>query len=169
MRKSLLPLVAMLLVLAPAPAGAHAALVSTDPEDGAVLDAAPSTVTLEFNEPVTRSEVVVTAPDGSAVPVEVAARDRDVVATLGRSGEDGQQGTYTVAYRVVSADGHPITGTSTFESTSGAVVEQAATTEDDEDGQTFLHRHAEHLWWGVGGGLVALALIAWPLVRRERS
>lgn len=157
-------LAAMLLVGAPVPASAHAALVGTDPGDGAVLDTAPASVTLEFNEPVTRSEVVLTAPDGSPVPLDVTARDREVVGTV--TSEADQRGTYTIAYRVVSADGHPITGTSAFETTSGRTVEQVERAQDDE---SFLHRHAEHLWWALGGGLVAIALIVWPLVRRRQE
>ena len=47
-------LLGMLFVLGAgvAPAQAHAELLSTNPEDGAVLDTAPATVELRFNEPV---------------------------------------------------------------------------------------------------------------------
>lgn len=167
MRRSVGPLlaalVAALVVAVPLPASAHAALVGTDPRDGAVLETAPASVTLEFNEPVTRSELVLTAPDGSRVPLEVSARDREVTGSVGADAE-AQRGTYTIAFRVVSADGHPIAGTSEFETTSGRAVEQVDQVQDDE---SFLHRHAEHLWWAVGGGLVVVGLILWPLLRRR--
>ena len=154
-----------LAVLAPAvPASAHAALVGVDPADGTELDTAPAVVTLEFNEVVTQSEVAVRAPDGSDVPVAVSARDREVSATL--DGAD-QQGTYTVAFRVVSADGHPISGTSEFVTTSGREVEQVAAPAVDD--RSFLHRHASHVGWIAGGAVVAVGLILWPLLRRERA
>ncbi len=164
MRRTLVLLVAALAVLAPLPAYAHAALVGTDPRDGASLERVPGTVGLEFSEPVTRSEVVLTAPDGSRVGLEVSARDREVTGTVEEGADVEQRGTWTLAYRVVSADGHPIAGTSTFRTTTGREVEQAPVATDDQ--QSFLHRHAEHLWWAGGGGLVAVALIVWPLLRR---
>jgi methionine-rich copper-binding protein CopC len=157
--------VLLLPVLAAAPAQAHAALVGTDPADAATVATLPGEVTLEFSEPVTRSEVVLTAPDGSRVPLEVSARDREVTGRLGGGTDDAQRGTYTLAYRVVSVDGHPIAGESTFTTTSGRTVEQAPRAAEPEE--SFVHRHAEHLWWAVGGGLVAVALIVWPLLRRR--
>jgi methionine-rich copper-binding protein CopC len=159
--------VAALAVLAPLPAYAHAALVGTDPRDGASLERLPDAVGLEFSEPVTRSEVVLTAPDGTRVPLDVGARDREVTATVDPDADVDQRGTWTIAYRVVSADGHPIAGTSTFSTTTGRSVAQAPV--DDEAEQTFLHRHADHLWWAVGGGAVAVALILWPLLRRREE
>jgi methionine-rich copper-binding protein CopC len=163
----LLVVAAVLAVLAPLPAHAHAALVGTDPADGASVAQAPGAVTLEFSEPVTRSEVVLTAPDGTRVPLDVGARDREVTGTVRDAAGTDQRGTWTLAYRVVSADGHPISGTSTFETTTGRTVEQAPVGAPDQG--SFLHRHAEHLWWAVGGGLVAVGLIVWPLLRRREE
>lgn len=169
MRRALVVGLLLPLVLAPglvgAPAQAHAALVGTDPADDAVVATVPAAVTLEFNEPVTRSELVLTAPDGSRVPIDVSARDREVTGRLTGGTAQGQRGTYTIAFRVVSADGHPIAGESTFRTTSGRTVEQAP--RRTEPSESFVHRHAEHLWWAVGGGLVAVALIVWPLLRRR--
>jgi methionine-rich copper-binding protein CopC len=168
-RRALVVLLLLPVLLAPAltagPASAHAALVGTDPADEAVVEEVPGTVTLEFNEPVTRSELVLTAPDGSRVPLDVSARDREVTGRLRDGTADGQRGTYTIAYRVVSADGHPIAGESTFRTTAGRTVEQAP--RQDDTSESFIHRHAEHLWWAVGGGLVAVVLIVWPLLRRR--
>lgn len=162
-RRALVPLLTALVLLAPVPAGAHAALVGTDPRDGAVLDVVPAALELEFSEPVTRAAVVLTAPEGGRVPLEVGARDRVVTARV--TGETDQRGRWTLAFRIVSADGHPISGSSTFETTTGRDVVQAPVA--DEADTSFLHRHADHLWWAVGGGAGAVALIVWPLVRRR--
>lgn len=159
-----LPLVLTGVVLAE-PAQAHAALVGTHPADASTVETLPGRVTLEFSEPVTRTELVLTAPDGSRLPLKVSARDREVTGTLGDGTAEAQRGTYTLAYRVVSADGHPIAGESTFRTTTGRSVKEASRSDDTDE--SFVHRHAEHLWWAVGGGLLAVVLIVWPLLRRR--
>ena len=101
------------LALLPATAGAHALLKSTTPERGARLDAAPEQVSLRFSEPVEAEFGAVRVFDSEGREVqtgrtfhpegrgaEVAVRLRDGL------GEDG----YTVTYRVISADSHPISG-----------------------------------------------------------
>jgi copper transport protein len=98
------------LVLLPQAASAHALLEATTPERGARLDAAPGQVTLRFSEPVeaefgavrvfdSKGREVQTGPPESS-GAEVTARLRDGL------GEDG----YTVTYRVISADSHPVSG-----------------------------------------------------------
>ncbi|QAY63903.1 copper resistance protein CopC [Xylanimonas allomyrinae] len=103
-----------------APAGAHDRLVSSDPADGAALDAVPAAITLTFNDEVlgTGAQVVVTAggADVAAQPAQVEGTT--VVSALP---PDAPGGAYHVAWRVVSADGHPIEGTFAFTvATSGA-------------------------------------------------
>ncbi|THA25536.1 hypothetical protein E4198_13150 [Streptomyces sp. RKND-216] len=112
-------LCAYLLGAAP-PAAAHAVLTGSTPAAGAVVDAQPEDVVLTFSEAVQLSDdsVRVLAPDGSRV---------DTGGTRERSGassgdaryatplRDGlADGTYTVAWQVVSADSHPISGAFTF-------------------------------------------------------
>ena len=78
-------LVALAIVLVGvSPASAHAELVSTDPEEGAVLETAPSKVTLTFNEPVrlTSQEVAVYDAEGDPVDASAAANGPDVTVTL---------------------------------------------------------------------------------------
>jgi copper transport protein len=103
------------LVLAPAsPAGAHAELSSTDPTDGAVLETAPSEVTLRFTEGVTVRPDGVRVLDRDAERVDggiAEASDAVVVAPID---QPLPPGGYVVAWRVVSADGHPVRGAFTF-------------------------------------------------------
>lgn len=100
--------------LAAAPAGAHDRLVSSDPADGAVLDAAPATVTLQFSGEVlpTGTQVVVT--DASGADVGASAPQVAGAAVTAALPADLAAGAYTVAWRVVSSDGHPIEGTLGF-------------------------------------------------------
>lgn len=95
-------------------AGAHAVLMSTDPDDGATLETPPGQVTLEFNEPVviTGTPVELRTPDGGEVTgLASQLEGASVVVTLPDLTEEG---SYTVAWRVVSADGHPISGAFLF-------------------------------------------------------
>lgn len=143
-------------------ASAHAALTGSDPEQGAVLAAAPTTVTLTFNENVSRrAEIAVAAPDGTQVKVTgVRAVDDTVSATVA---DVDQRGTYSASYRVVSADGHPVTGTITYDVTAGRAVTQVAGPKQE----TFIHRHSSHLFWGILAAVVALVLLLAPLRRRH--
>ena len=108
-------LVALAIVLVGvSPASAHAELVSTDPEEGAVLDAAPASVTLTFNEPVrlTSQEVAVYDAEGDPVGSSAEANGAEVAVTLAAT--DLADGTYVVSWNVLSGDGHPISGALTF-------------------------------------------------------
>lgn len=144
------------------PASAHAALVGSDPADGATLAAAPTSITLEFNENVAqRAFVAIAAPDGSQVAVsDIRAGDRTVTAVIAVA---DQKGRYSASYRVVSADGHPVTGTLTYDVTAGRTVSQVEAPDDE----TFLHRHRSHLIWGILAAVVAIALLLAPLRRRD--
>ncbi len=105
---------AVVSVVAAAPAAAHTALIKITPYAGAQLTAAPTKVVLEFNEPVSRTfaTVVVSTTAGVAVtrgkPMVLGARVTQLLSTELASGH------YRVAYRLVSADGHPVSGESDF-------------------------------------------------------
>lgn len=118
-RSRLAAIIAMLLggavaLLWAAPgASAHASLVTSDPREGQTLDALPAAVSFEFSEAMSEpAYVVVTAPDGSSVTTGEPQVDGAIVSQQLASG--GGPGTYTMAYRAVSADGHPVTGQITF-------------------------------------------------------
>ena len=101
------------LALLPPVARAHATLEATTPERAARLKSVPEQVTLRFNEPVEAQFGAVRVFDSRGREVQagrafhpddrgaaVAVRLRDGL------GDDG----YTVTYRVVSADSHPVSG-----------------------------------------------------------
>ncbi|MCX5398203.1 copper resistance CopC/CopD family protein [Streptomyces sp. NBC_00102] len=107
-----------LMLAGASPASAHAALTGSDPQDGAVVDAAPQNVTLSFSESVSLSDDAIRVLDPSgkradtggprAVGDGKAAR---YAVTLHSGLPDG---TYTVAWQAVSADSHPVSGAFTF-------------------------------------------------------
>lgn len=120
-------LAALALCWAAAPAGAHAELESSDPRDGATLASAPAVITFVFGEEILAEGNAVTLTDVGADsrlqvgPVEVAG---DTVSVTWP--ESSPAGEFRAAYRVVSADGHPINGTITF-TVEAAVVPVGAT------------------------------------------
>jgi methionine-rich copper-binding protein CopC len=114
-----LPLAAAALIailvagLAATPAAAHASLISSSPPDGATVATAPTKVELVFSEDVgALSIIAVTGPDGVQVvdgPTQI--RNASAVQPLKTL---TVVGLYKIAYRVVSADGHPVSGRLTF-------------------------------------------------------
>ena len=117
-------------LLSPQPAEAHAQIVRTNPEAGALLDAPPQTLRLEWNETVSLQF--------SSIKVYDRTRKEQTVGALGQpAGEDNvvkaslpdtlPPGTYTVVWRVVSgADGHLTAGSFAFR------VRGTGTTGDDQ-------------------------------------
>ncbi|MFE5777473.1 copper resistance CopC/CopD family protein [Brachybacterium sp. NPDC056505] len=103
----------LLMLGGAAPALAHAQLESSSPDDGTVLEHAPASATLTFDEHVRPidGETRLTRPDGTSTTLEAHSRDDDVLAALP---SDLPDGSYVLTYRVVSADGHPVTGTLDF-------------------------------------------------------
>ena len=101
-------------VVAAVPASAHADLVSTDPADGAVLQSAPESITLNFNSKILEglAELAVTNSVGELVTGIVAESAQTTTTALWPADLPGD--TYKVAYRIVSEDGHPITGACSF-------------------------------------------------------
>lgn len=150
-------------VLGSTPAYAHAALVSADPADGTRLDAVPKSVTLEFSEDIaTPAYVVITAPDGSRVKTgTIDALDKTVTATVAAV---DMKGTYVMSYRVVSFDGHPVEGSTTFDVTTGRTVKQVHPVATE----SFTRRHRGQLLWGFLGVFLVVGLVLWPLKTRRR-
>lgn len=107
-----LAVVLLVLGLAPlgvGPASAHASLVASDPRDGATLDRLPSRISFTFSEDVvTPAYVVVRTADGADVTSGGPVVDGATVSQ--RLDGSAATGEITLAYRVVSVDGHPVTG-----------------------------------------------------------
>jgi copper transport protein len=101
------------------PASAHAALIHTDPADGSVVATAPQRVVLSFSEGVLLSDdsLRVLDPHGTNVAVGTPGHadgpDSGSTATVPLKPGLGN-GTYTVAWRAVSQDSHPVAGAFTF-------------------------------------------------------
>jgi copper transport protein len=171
-------LAALALALAAAgPAQAHALLEGTSPERGAVAGTAPAQVVLRFSEPVEIAfgAVRVFAADGSEVqqgePFHPSGRDDEVAVRL----RDGvRDGGYTVTYRVVSADSHPVSGGFVFSVGDAAAVPSASVAEllgDEQAGPVTsvafgAARAVEYGAIALGLGVLAVLLLVWlPALR----
>ncbi|MDQ0798596.1 copper resistance protein CopC [Arthrobacter sp. SLBN-112] len=125
-RRQLLSVMLGLFILAAAtlglaaPASAHDAAESTSPAQGASLAAPPGEVSVTFSNPPLGIGSSFSVKDASGTEwADGSVRIVDNVATQKlRSG--GPAGAYTVAWRVVSSDSHPIEGTFTFTAASGS-------------------------------------------------
>jgi methionine-rich copper-binding protein CopC len=157
-------LAAMLLtaMLTAQPASAHATRVSAEPADNAVLSIAPARVSATFNEHLetTFAAMTVVGPDGNIW----SSGDTSVQGAIVGIGLRplGPAGSYTVNYRVTSADGHVVSGSWSFRLTVAGTGTPGprASTSDTTDGVPV---------WPVVAvvlGIVAAGLF-W-IVRRKR-
>lgn len=104
------------LVLPAGPAAAHAELVESDPVDNAVVAESPRAVTLRFSEGIETALGALRLFDATGEPVTVGPTERPDGAgdAVRVSVPELARGTYLVAWRVTSADGHPIQGSFLF-------------------------------------------------------
>lgn len=151
----------LVLVGAFVPAQAHASLTGSSPAQGASLTRAPTKVVLRYDENIREpSVVIVNGPDGTRVD-RGGTRVVDNTATVNVSVR--LQGTYAVAYRVISADGHPVSSTVRF-SFHGRGAPTSATVVDPPAPRDSTARTS----WIVGGGAVLVVLLAVVLMTRRR-
>ncbi|MBB2506240.1 copper resistance protein CopC [Amycolatopsis echigonensis] len=96
-------------------AEAHSFLESSVPAKDSSIDAGPAKIVLTFNEPLDSgfTELTVLGPDG-ATHWEAAAATVAGAALSAPVKPLGPAGKYTVDYRIVSADGHPVSGSYSF-------------------------------------------------------
>jgi methionine-rich copper-binding protein CopC len=175
-----------LLWTLPAPsASAHSELVESTPAAGAELRKAPTEVQLVFGEAVQEQggSIVVSVRDTIESQANTFTTNDNVASV--QLEPNGQPGTYTVAFRVVSADGHIVSDrfeytvlgdsspTPTSDSTGTPTVDEspvAGTTEPTEDSED----SGTGVVWVLGLGAIGLVLVAAVISvavrgRRDRS
>lgn len=126
--------VALLVSAFPGTASAHNSLVSSDPADGATLAVAPSQVVWTFDKSVPLESMTVTLIDASGARTELpgsyhsTSGDSQVITPLPPLGV----GDVSLRWRLVSSDGHAITGRVDVSITgSGGAVTTPATVAPD--------------------------------------
>lgn len=102
------------LVVAPS-ASAHAELLKTEPSNDAVVEQPPARVSVLFNEAVESSFGGLRVYDAGANRVDSGKIERPSSREVATAIEPRlPRGTYTVTWRIVSADGHPLSGAFVF-------------------------------------------------------
>jgi copper resistance protein C len=147
-----LVLAALCCVWEAGPASAHTKLVWSYPAQGASLPLPPNQVAIRTSEPVDLglSQIVVRDAAGEAQTVSDKSLTQGASTLLATLEDGGAWGQWTVDYRLVGSDGHPVTGRIDF-----AVGEPARTTAESQAATT--------RWLMLGGGAVALIAAAWYL------
>ncbi|MGW5650592.1 copper resistance CopC/CopD family protein [Streptomyces humi] len=150
-------------------ASAHATLNRSDPADSALLKTAPQQITLTFSESVTLSDgsLRVLSPKNLRV-------DRGAVGHAAGTGDTAQvrlagklpEGTYTVAWRAVSTDSHPISGAFTFSiGQPSATVVALPTGSPDDTAASHLYSFFRSIAYGgfaLFAGAALFTLLCWP-------
>lgn len=185
------------LLALPAPAWAHDTLISSDPADGAQMDEAPEEIELTFSGDLQDVGTAVQVTDSSGADVtdgDPVLNGPTVAQAVTPPGEPaggtdgGTEETYTVVWRVVSSDGHPIEGTFTYDVGQGAgatddasavpAAPSSATPAQDQDSATGEADQAATetgdsddgapVWLYVAGGAVLVLVILGAVVAVRR-
>jgi copper transport protein len=129
------------LALGTTAASAHATLESSSPADGQSVPASPSEIRITFSEAVTTISGGLSVLDADGKTVDVGNSEvvdgRTLVAPISETLSDG---TYVTTYRVLSADGHPVSGSLLFGVGEGALDRSAQPSSN-----------GDRLWEIIGG------------------
>jgi copper transport protein len=167
LRRLLLLLVLCFLPLAQA--WAHAALLGSEPADGSNLAAAPAALELRFDEAVTLLDLRLAGPGGT-VPLPGSSRVTGSTLHAALPAALGP-GTYLATFRIISADGHPVSGGIAFGIRTAPDLQAAADSMASADWVTPAEvlRFLLYLGFALGaGGALFRALVAEPAPRLRR-
>jgi methionine-rich copper-binding protein CopC len=163
------------LVLLGAPSAlAHTVLLTAVPANGATLTASPSQIVLTYDEPVQAStlQMAVTASSGATVSQDKPS----VVGTVVTQPlpPDLPNDTYTLAYRLVSVDGHPVSNAITFTvknpaSSASPVPSPSPSPTSSHSGSSSTKRDPARLVGGLTVFVIAVAIVALNRRRVRRA
>ncbi|MEY9949950.1 copper resistance protein CopC [Kitasatospora sp. GAS1066B] len=168
----------ILLIGTASPAAAHAALLQTDPAQNSVVATEPAAVTLTFSEGVSLFGDSVRVLDPAGKPVDLGnpghADGKGDTATVALRPGLGN-GTYTVAWRAVSADTHVVGGAFTF--SIGAASDTSVSASQIQGAQangtvSALYGTGRAVAYGAFAllvGVAAFVLLCWPRGARTRA
>lgn len=148
---SLLLFLLLVLLGGAGPASAHAALKESDPRDGTVLKTAPRQVTLAFTESVSLLDdsLRVLDPDNRPLRTGETGRADGRSSTVRTTLPPGlARGTYTIAWRVVSADSHPVSGALLFSVGEPSATEAPPTAPAEDPATTSLYNLVRYVAYG---------------------
>lgn len=166
-------LAALLALLLPAPlARAHAVLVSSDPLDGASLPAAPNRVLLTFDEPVRLISGAVQVISATGIRIDQGVRQQSGNTTVELDLPPNlPRGSYTATWRLMSADGHEVSGSVSFGVRQAPEAPPAAHSVPSSSTASDIARGLRYTGLALCVGVLAAARLVWAwalALRRTR-
>jgi copper transport protein len=155
-----------LLLMSATAASAHTSVVTTTPLYKSTLTSMPLQISIEFTDELMTigdekvNTISITAPDKGEVSLTSITLDKNLI-TANLQDVDFQDGTYLVSYRVVSADGHPVSGSYPLYLNAPSAPESQPVAQEDEHG--FFHIHQTHI---IQAGVVLILITLWWGYRR---
>lgn len=150
-----------------APALAHTSVVKTVPEYKSTLTEMPSSISIEFTDVLMTlgekkvNSIELTDPDGNRIAIKKTSINQRIL-TVQLPERKYRDGTYLVSYRVVSADGHSVSGS--YELYLNAPSKSNdKNLAPDEAHQGFLHLHQGHI---IQAGVALILIALWWAYRR---
>lgn len=163
--------VLVIALISPTFAAAHTSIVKTIPQYQSTLTEMVDEVSIEFtDELLTFGEekvntIEVSGPNRAQVKItQLVIEGREIRALLGE--QEYEDGTYLVEYRVVSADGHPVSGSYELYLNKASTDQVPSTPLQSTEHESFIHIHKTHLIWAA---LALLPILAWGLYRRFKG
>lgn len=162
------------------PAFAHDQLSASDPPAGAQLESAPEQVSLQFSDTVLTIGAIVLVADTDGTSWADGDPILDGPTVTARLADGTPDGAYEIRWRVVSADGHPISGVIPFtigdavqpvdEHEARATESPAATVSPVTGGESSAEAGSpmRPILIGVGGAAAALLALAGVAVWKRR-
>ena len=164
-------LTAAFLVAAPLPAQAHTGLVSSNPADKATVQTLPTEISLTFNEALMTiggkqvSKFTLHDPKHHVMKLgALKVSGPTISAKVLDQGADA--GTYKIYFRVISADGHPVSGIISFNNKTASASNEIEVLKpvDWHEIKHWINHHK----WHILETVAAIALIiAWAIYRRR--
>jgi methionine-rich copper-binding protein CopC len=155
------------------PAHSHSSVAETKPQYKSTVTALPEDVSITFSEkPLniagkTINTITVTNPDDIVISYSKTEISGSTL-TVRLSNAKKIDGTYSVRYRMASADGHVIAGNYEFYLNQPSSEKSDPVTTSEESGLGhFFHIHKGHILYSLAVLLLALGVLQWR--RRAHS
>ncbi|PFM74473.1 hypothetical protein COJ46_23365 [Bacillus sp. AFS077874] len=170
-----LSIIILLLFLFPTMASAHTKLVSSNPSNGQIITEPTKQITLEFEEALEQLGTIKLYKTGSATAVtNVSIKGNKLIADLPNGLENGD---YKIEWKVVSEDGHPITGQIPFKvqlkqaetKTTDKVVKDQTPAKEKQKEATPKKERSKYLIPLIAIGLFGIALMVGGVVLWNRK
>jgi methionine-rich copper-binding protein CopC len=159
-----------ILIATPLTSHAHTGLVSSSPAENSTIQSFPSEIILTFNEDLMTigekqvSKFSIHKPDHELVQIGKFKIDKGTISAAVKE-SDLPTGTYKIYYRVISADGHPVSGVLKF-NYKVASSEKEIVVLKSFDFSHFWHLHS----WHTIEAIAVIALVTgWWIYRRRNS